>query len=82
MRPLLFVTQRYHPPPGGDVALLLRAEEISSGYSCLHTTDGFYIALAEELAKHGDAEFVTFDKGVVNVAAKNAPTVKINLLPA
>jgi predicted nucleic acid-binding protein len=69
------------PPPSGDVALLLRTEEISSGYSCLHTTDGFYIALAEELAQHGDPEFVTFDKRVVNVAAKNAPTVKINLLP-
>jgi len=69
------------PPPSGDVALLLRAEEISNGYSCLHSTDGFYIALAEELTKSSVAEFVIFDKGVVNVAAKNAPTVKVNLLP-
>jgi predicted nucleic acid-binding protein len=37
--------------------------------------------LAEELAKSGTAEFVTFDKRTVNVAAKNAPTVKVHLLP-
>src|SRR2546426_12649327 len=29
------------PPPSGDIALLLRAEEIPSGYSCLHSADGF-----------------------------------------
>lgn len=27
-----------------------------------------------------EVEFLTFDKRVVNVAAKNAPTVKVNLL--
>jgi len=28
------------------------------------------------------AEFLTFDKRVVNVAANNAPSVKVNLLPS
>ena len=68
------------PPPNGDAALLIRAEEIRSGYSCLHTTDGFYLALTEELARSGAAEFLTFDQGTVNVAARNAPTVNVNLL--
>jgi predicted nucleic acid-binding protein len=70
-----------NPPPMGDAALLLRAEEIRTGYSCLHSADGFYLALTEELAKSGHAEFLTFDKRVVNVAAKNAPSITVNLLP-
>lgn len=69
------------PSPQGDIRFILRAEEIRQGYSCLHTTDAFYLALAEELAASGAAEFVTFDKRVVNAAAKSAPTVKVNLLP-
>ncbi|MGH9846721.1 MAG: hypothetical protein ACREEM_49105, partial [Blastocatellia bacterium] len=78
----LSLTQTISPPPMGDASLLLRAEEIRSGYSCLHSADGFYLALTEELAKSGSAEFLTFDKRVVNVAAMNAPTVKVNLLPS
>jgi predicted nucleic acid-binding protein len=74
--------QTIHPSLHGDIPFILRAEEIRRGYSCLHTTDAFYLALAEELAKSGAAEFLTFDKRVVNVAAKNAPTVKVKLLPA
>jgi predicted nucleic acid-binding protein len=70
------------PPPRGDAALVQRAREIQTGYSCLHSADCLYVALTEELAASGAAEFVTFDKRVVNVAAKNAPTVKVNLLPA
>jgi hypothetical protein len=70
------------PPPMGDAALYARAEEIRSGYNCLHTTDSFYLALTEEPAKRGPAEFLTLDKRVVNVAAKNAPAVKVNLLPS
>jgi predicted nucleic acid-binding protein len=70
------------PPPSGDAALLLRAEEIRSGYSCLHSADGFYLALTEELTRSGAAEFLTFDKRVANVAANNAPSVKVNLLPS
>lgn len=74
--------QTIHPSPNGDIPFILRAEEICKGYSCLHTTDAYYLALTEELAKSGAAEFMTFDKRVVNVAAKNAPTVKVKLLPA
>lgn len=73
--------QTIHPSPQGDIPFILRAEEIRSGYSCLHSADGFYIALTEELAKSGPAELLTFDQRAVNVAAKNAPTVKVNLLP-
>lgn len=70
------------PSPQGDSGFILRNEEIRSGYSCLHSADAFYLALAEELAKRGPAEFLTFDKRVVNVVANNAPTVKVNLLSA
>jgi predicted nucleic acid-binding protein len=69
------------PPPNGEVTLLIRAKEIRSGYGCSRSTDGLYIALTEELAQKGAAEFLTFDKDVVNQIAKNAPTVKVNLLP-
>jgi len=37
--------------------------------------------LTEELSKSGTAEFLTFDKRAINVAANNAPSVKVNLLP-
>jgi len=67
--------------PNGDASLLQRAVEIRAGYGCSRSSDAFYIALAEELAKTHDTELLTFDKGFVNQAAKNAPTVKINLLP-
>ena len=69
-------------PPSGDAALVARAEEIRARYSCLHSADSFYLALAEELTLSGPAEYLTFDKRVVNVAAKNAPTVKVKLLPS
>src|SRR5262249_5592892 len=70
------------PSPQGDIGFILRTEEIRKGYSCLHSADGFFLALTEELAKSGPAEFLTFDKRVVNVAVNNAPTVKVNLLPS
>ena len=70
------------PPPRGDAALLQRAREMQTGYSCLHSADCLYVALAEELTASGGAEFLTFDKRVVKLAAKNAPTVKVNLLTA
>ena len=69
------------PPSQGDVSFIVRAKEIRSNYGCSHSTDGFYLALTEELALNGAAEFLTFDKGVLNQIAKNAPTVKVNLLP-
>jgi predicted nucleic acid-binding protein len=68
-------------PSGGDASLLPRAEEIRLGYGCSRSADGLYIALAEELARSGTAELLTFDKGTVNQVAKNAPSVKVNLLP-
>ena len=59
-------------PNNGDASLLPRAEEIRSGYGCSRSADGLYIALAEELAKSGTAELLTFDKGTVNQVANNA----------
>jgi predicted nucleic acid-binding protein len=70
------------PSSQGDIRFILRAEEIRKGYSCLHSSDCFYLALCEEFALSGPAEFLTFDKRVVNVAASNAPSVKVNLLPS
>ncbi len=67
--------------PDGEAALVKRAEEIRSGYGCSRTSDGLYIALAEELAKNRPTEFLTFDAGFTNQVAKNAPSVKVNLLP-
>jgi len=67
--------------PNGETSLIDRAVEIRDGYGCSRSSDAFYLALAEELAKTHDTELLTFDKGFVNQAAKNAPTVKINLLP-
>lgn len=69
------------PPPAGDASLVDRAKEIQSGYGCSRSADCLYIALAEELAKSGAAELLTFDKGTVNQAAKHAPSVQVNLLP-
>ena len=75
------IMQGVHPSPQGDIRFILRNEEIRKGYSCLHSADAFYIALAEELAQSGPAEFLTFDKRAVNVAS-NAPSVKVDLLPS
>ncbi|NOT60583.1 MAG: type II toxin-antitoxin system VapC family toxin [Acidobacteria bacterium] len=70
------------PSPNGDIRFILRNEEIRSGYSCLTSADAFYLALTEDLSRNSPAEFLTFDKRTVNVAANNAPTVKVNLLPS
>lgn len=69
------------PPPHGEVSLVMRAEEIRNGYGCSRSADGLYIALAEALTQTGPVELLTFDSGIVNQAARNAPTVKVNLLP-
>lgn len=69
------------PPPSGEAALIRRAREIQGGYGCSRSADCLYIALAEELAKRGATELVTFDKGMVNQVARHAPTVQVNLLP-
>ncbi len=68
------------PPPRGDFSLIARAEAVRESYGCSRSADGLYIALAEELAQSGVAELLTFDQGLVNQVAKNAPTVKVNLL--
>jgi predicted nucleic acid-binding protein len=69
------------PPPNGDAALIARAEQIRSGYSCRRSADGIYIALAEELSQLVTTELLTFDADLPKQAARNAPTVKVNLLP-
>ena len=66
--------------PNDNAVLLDRAVEICEGYGCSRLSDELYIAIAEELAKNYDTEIVTFDKGFINQAAKNAAAVKINLL--
>lgn len=68
-------------PEGGDSSLVKRAEEIRVSYGCSRSSDGFYIALAEELTKTRRTELLTFDKGMINQAAKNASTVIVTLLP-
>lgn len=64
-----------------DTDLIKRAFEIQQSYGCSRSADGIYIALAEHLAKSHTVEIVTFDGGLVNQAAKNAPSVKVNVLP-
>ena len=66
--------------PNGEASLLKRTVEIRGGYGCSRSSDGLYIALAEDLSVTYDTEIVTFDKGFINQAAENAPTVKVNLL--
>ncbi|HEV8158126.1 MAG TPA: hypothetical protein VGP58_03790 [Pyrinomonadaceae bacterium] len=68
------------PPENGEASLIKRAEEIRESYGCSRASDSLYIALAEDLTKKRQTEILTFDKGFVNQAAKNAPTVQINLL--
>jgi predicted nucleic acid-binding protein len=64
-----------------EATLIKRAFEIQQSYGCSRSADSIYIALAEHLAKSQPVEIVTFDGGLVNQAAKNAPTVKVNVLP-
>jgi len=68
-------------PPNGDGSLVARAEQIRSGYGCSRSADGIYIALAEDLTARGTAELVTFDTGMPNQVAANAPAVTVRLLP-
>lgn len=64
-----------------DADLIKRAFEIQQSYGCSRSADSIYIALAEHLTKSSTVEIVTFDGGLVNQAAKNAPSVKVNVLP-
>jgi len=66
--------------PGGDGALLARAEQLRQGYGCSRSADGFYIALAEHLATTGASDLLTFDAGQQKQAVAHSPTVTVTLL--
>jgi predicted nucleic acid-binding protein len=66
--------------PSDESALIKRAVEIRGSYVCKRSSDGLYIAFAEELSKTRIAEIVTFDQGMKNQIANYAPTVTLNLL--
>lgn len=68
------------PPPNGEAALVIRAEEIRSGYGCSRSADGIFIALAEELSNTRTCKLLTFDTGIKNQANANAPTVDVHEL--
>jgi predicted nucleic acid-binding protein len=76
----LKVMQTVLSPIGGDITLMKRAEEIRGALSCRHCTDGLYLALAEELAKQGATELLTFDEGQAKQAAAAVPQITVNLL--
>jgi predicted nucleic acid-binding protein len=80
VRVLVLLFSCFRGLPGGDLQLTERAEQIRAGYGCSRSTDGIFIALCEELARHGPSEIVTFDESMRLQAAKNAPTVSVNTL--
>jgi len=67
-------------PPDGDAGLITRAEEMRKGYGCGRSADSIYLAMAWELAQSDTTELLTFDRDLQKQAAKNAPSIKINLL--
>jgi predicted nucleic acid-binding protein len=77
----VFLT-RVLPPPGGDVALLSRAESIRGSRSCRHSADGLYIALTEALSQTRPTVLLTYDESMSKQAAKAAPAALIHLLAA
>lgn len=62
-----------------ETSLVNRSIEIRESYGCSRSSDGLYIALAEELAKTRVVELFTLDKGMLNQAEKNAPTVTVKV---
>jgi len=68
------------PPPNGDRTLIERAEQVGTGYGCSRSADGIFIALAEDLARTRPTILLTFDQGMPNQAARNAPTVTVQVL--
>jgi hypothetical protein len=50
-------------------------------YGCSRSADSIYLALTEELAQSATVELLTFDQDLQKQATKNAPGIKINLLP-
>lgn len=68
------------PPPQGEAALVRRAATIRMSYGCSRASDSIYLALAEELTQIRPTVLLTFDQGIPNQAAKNAPTVTVQVL--
>lgn len=74
------IMQSIEPPPIGEAALIVRAEQMRAAFGCSRSADGVYIALAESLGSKIPTILLTFDKGLLNQAAQNAPTVSVQLL--
>ena len=74
------LTRGILPPPQGDAALVQRAAAIRIGYGCSRAADSIYLALAEELTQARSTVFLTFDQGILNQAARNAPSLIIRVL--
>jgi predicted nucleic acid-binding protein len=68
------------PPPKGEGALVIRSAAIRAGYGCSRSADSIYIALAEALTRERPTVLLTFDQGVSNHIAANAPTVSVKVL--
>lgn len=68
------------PPPYGEAGLILRAEQIRTGYGCSRSADTLCIALAEELSQTRSTRLLTFDRDLPKQAARNAPDVDVHLL--
>lgn len=81
IRDFAVLMQNVLPPPNGDAALILRADQICAGYGASRSADAVYLALAEELAaSYADVRLLTFDADLPKQAARNAPTVTVHLL--
>lgn len=68
------------PPQNGEAALILRAEQICTGYGASRSADALYIALAEELSQTYTTRLLTFDRDLPKQAARHAPVVTVHLL--
>lgn len=68
------------PPPHGESSLVKVAHSIGKGYGCSRSADSVYIALAAELILTRPTILLTFDRGVPNQAAQQAPSVVVQLL--
>lgn len=66
--------------PNDESALMKRAVEIRGTYGCSRSSDGLYIALAEDLSQSRITEILTFDQGFANQIKNNAPGINLNLL--
>ena len=67
-------------PPHGEGSLVLRAEAVRGTYTCRRSSDGIYIALAEELAASRPTTLLTFDEKMGKQTAREAPSVTVHLV--